>query len=45
MAPVDGGDEGIFDGAEGGRVEVFGKFTFCGVIAKDAVGLVWMGMC
>ena len=41
----DGGDEGIFDGAEGCRVEVLGEFAFGGVIAMNAVGLVWMGNC
>ena len=45
MALVDGGNEGRFDGAEGGRVEVFGEFAFGGVTAKDTVGLVWMGTC
>ena len=45
MASVDGGDEGIFDGAEGCYVELFGEFTFGGVIAKNDVGLDWMGTC
>ena len=45
MAPVDGGDKGRFDGAEGGHVEIFDKFEFGGVIAKDAISLDWMGTC
>ena len=45
VALVDGVDEGIFDGAEGCRMEVFSEFAFCGVIAKNAVGFVWVGTC
>ena len=45
MAPVNGGDEGIFDRAEGFSVELFGKFTFGCVISENAVGLEWMGTC
>ena len=33
VASADGGDEVIFDGAEGFPVEVLGKFAFFGVIA------------
>ena len=40
-APVDGGDEGIFDGAEGLRVEVFGEFMSGGVILR--MPLAWFG--
>ena len=45
VASVDGVDEGIFDGAEGFSVEVFGEFTFGCVISENAVGLEWMGTC
>ena len=45
MDPVNGGDEGIFYGAEGFSVELFGKFTFGCVISENAVGLEWMGTC
>ena len=45
VASFDGVDEGIFDGAEGCRVEVFGEFVFDGVIAKNAVGFVWVETC
>ena len=45
MALVDGGDEGIFEGAECLRVEVFGEFTFGGIIVENSVGLAWIGKC
>ena len=45
MASVDGGDKYIFDGAEGFRVEVFGKFAFGCVIAENTISLAWMGTC
>ena len=45
VASVDGGDEGIFDRAEGCRMEVLGEFAFDCVIAENAVGLEWMGTC
>ena len=45
MALVGGGDEGIFYGSEGCRVEVLGEFTFGGVIADNYVGLDWVGTC
>ena len=45
MAPVDGGDKGIFDRDEGCRVELFGEFAFGCIIAENSVGLAWMGTC
>ena len=45
MALVDGSNEAIFDGAEGCRMGVFGKFTFGGVIAEKDVRFSWMGTC
>ena len=45
MVLVDSGDEGIFYGDEGCRMEVIGKFAFGGVIEENAVGLAWMGTC
>ena len=45
MALVDGGDEGKFDIAEGCHMVLFGEYAFGGVIAKNSVVLVWMGMC
>ena len=42
---VNGGDKCIFEGAEGLRMEVFGKFKFSFVTAENAVGLVWRGTC
>ena len=43
MAFVDGGNEGILDGAEGCCVEVLGKFAFGGIMAENAVGMVRVG--
>ena len=43
MAFVDGGDEGRLDGAEGCCMEVLGEFAFGGILAENAVGLVWIG--
>ena len=43
MAVVDGGNEGRLEGAEGCCVKVLGKFALGGVMANNAVCLVWMG--
>ena len=44
MAFLDGGDEGRIDRDEGCCVEVLGKFVFGGIMAKNAVGLVCIGV-
>ena len=39
---VDSGDEGRLDRAEGFCMELLGDFAFGGIIAENAVGLVWI---
>ena len=43
MAFVDGGNEDVLDGYEGLCVELLGKFFLGGIMAENAVGLVWIG--
>ena len=43
MTVVDSGNEGRLDGAEGCYVRVLGKFALGGIMADNAVCLVWMG--